>query len=281
MTTATPAARQPLPPLPRLRRLRAYRSMARTALKSLVAYQTSFLFGMLASAFGALSMLYLWHSVLESGPKHGFGWPQMKAYLLVAFVAGSLVSGYTDYRMANRIRQGEVALDLVRPVDYQWARFAEGLGSALYEAGTAVAVAAVAGAAFGGVPAPATDTLGMFALSALLVMPLRFGVVYMSGLLVFWTHNYVGVQAARTALITLFSGALVPLAFLPAWLQTASTYLPFAGMASTPALLYGGSLHGGAAIRAVAVQAVWSIGLWWLARIMWNTACRKLTVHGG
>lgn len=281
MTSATVVDAGPLPPDTRTRRLRAYRTMARMALKSLVAYQTSFLFGMLASAFGALSMLYLWRSVLDAGPRHGFDWPQMKAYLLVAFVAGSLVSSYTDYRMANRIRQGEVALDLVRPVDYQWARFAESVGFALYEAGTAVAVAAVAAVAFGGVPALAADTAGLFVLSMVLVLPLRFGIVYVSGLLVFWTQNYVGVQAARIALITLFSGALVPLAFLPDWLQTVSAYLPFAGMASTPALLYSGSLDGAAATTAVAVQAAWSVGLWWLARVMWETACRKLTVHGG
>jgi ABC-2 type transport system permease protein len=281
MTSGTVAGAGSLPADTRARRLRAYRSSARMALRSLLAYQTSFLFGLLASAFAVLSMLYLWRSVLAAGPRHGFGWPQMKAYLLVAFVAGSLVSSYTDYRMANRIRQGDVALDLVRPVDYQWVRFAESLGFAVYEAGTAIAVAVTAAVLFGGVPPPDPDTLGLFLLSALLVVPLRFGVVYASGLLVFWTQNYVGVQAARIALITLFSGALVPLAFLPGWLQAISVFLPFAGMASTPALLFSGLLHGSAATTAVAVQAAWSVGLWWLARAVWSTAARKLTVHGG
>ena len=64
-------------------------------------------------------------------------------------------------------------------------------------------------------------------------------------------------------------------------MRIASACLPFAGMASTPALLYSGSLQGGAATTAVVVQAVWSIGVWWLARLMWAAACRKLTVHGG
>ncbi|MBX7269049.1 ABC-2 family transporter protein [Micromonospora sp. Llam7] len=279
--TVTAVDAGPLPADSRTRRLRAYRSMARTALRSLLAYQASFLFGMLASAFAALSMLYLWRAVLAAGPRHGFDWPQMKAYLLVAFVAGSLVSSYTDYRMANRIRQGDVAVDLVRPVDYQWSRFAESVGFAVYEAATAIVVMLAAAALLGGVPPPDPDTLGLFVLSALLVFPLRFGIVYLSGLLVFWTQNYVGVQAARIALITLLSGALVPLAFLPEWIQVASMYLPFTGMAATPALLYSGSLHGTAAITPVVVQAVWAVGLWLLARGMWSAACRKLTVHGG
>ncbi|MFI8802616.1 ABC transporter permease [Micromonospora chalcea] len=251
------------------------------ALKSLLAYQTSFLFGMLASAFGVLSMLYLWRSALAAGPRQGFDWPQMKAYLLVAFVVGSLVSSYTDYRMANRIQQGDVAMDLVRPVDYQWSRLAESVGFAVYEAGTAIVVVLAAAAIFGGMPPPDRDTLPLFILSALLVLPLRFGIVYLSGLLVFWTQNYVGVQAARIALITLFSGALVPLAFLPEWMRVIATYLPFVGMASTPALLYTGSLEGSDATTAVLVQAAWAVVLWWLARLMWSAAARKLTVHGG
>ncbi|MDH6470766.1 ABC-2 family transporter protein [Micromonospora sp. NBRC 110037] len=280
MTFVTAGA-VPLPADTRSRRIRAYRSMARMALKSLLAYQTSFLFGMLASAFGVLSMLYLWRSALAAGPRQGFDWPQMKAYLLVAFVVGSLVSSYTDYRMANRIQQGDVAMDLVRPVDYQWSRLAESVGFAVYEAGTAIVVVLAAAAIFGGMSPPDRDTLPLFILSALLVLPLRFGIVYLSGLLVFWTQNYVGVQAARIALITLFSGALVPLAFLPEWMRVIATYLPFVGMASTPALLYTGSLDGSDATTAVLVQAAWAVALWWLARLMWSAAARKLTVHGG
>jgi len=262
--------------------LRAYRAMARAALRSVLAYPTSFVFGLLASAFALLAMLYLWRAVLANGhPAAGFDWPQMKAYLLVSFVAGSLVSASTDFRMAFRILQGDVALDLVRPVDYQRSRFAEVVGVGIYEAGTALLVFGVAAAAFGGVPLPGLHSWLLFVPSALLVLPLRFAFIYSTGMLVFWTQNYAGIQAARVALVTLFSGALVPLAFFPGWLQAVANALPFAGMASTPALVFVGSLTGPRALAAIGVQAVWAVGLWWLARAFWVRASRQLTVHGG
>lgn len=282
MTAVDPAARPVLPPrLPASAVMRANRSMARTAFRSLVTHQTSFLFGLLATAFAALSMLYLWRAVLADGPVHGFDWPHMKAYLLITFVAGSLVSSYVDYRMAGRIREGDVAMDLVRPVGYQRARFAEAVGFGVYELGTGVLVAVVAALVFGGVPGPARGDGLAFVAAALLVLPLRFGIVYLSGLLVFWTQNYVGVQAGRIALVTLCSGALVPIVFLPAWTQDVLTYLPFVGMAATPALVYVGHLAGGEAWRAVGVQAFWVAALWALGRALWGAASRKLTVHGG
>ncbi|WP_231116468.1 ABC transporter permease [Motilibacter rhizosphaerae] len=260
----------------------AYRGLARAALRSLVAYQGAFLFGLLASVFSALAMLYLWRAVLASSPAaHGFDWPHMRAYLLAAFVAGSLASSWVDYRLAFRIQRGDVGLDLVRPVDYQRARFAEAVGFGAYELGTGLVVAGVAALAFGGVPAPPLGSLPLLLLSALLVLPLRFGLVYASAMAVFWTQNYVGVQAGRLALVSLFSGALVPLAFLPDWLRLLAAVLPFAGMASTPALLFSGQLQGAEAGAAVAVQAAWTVGLWYGTRGLWRAASRQLTVHGG
>jgi len=261
---------------------RAYRRLALAALRSLTAYPMSFAFSMLASAFSALAMLYLWRAVLSNGrASSGFDWPHMKAYLLVTFVANSLVSAYTDYQMCLRIRQGDIAMDLIRPLDYQRARFAEACGFGLYEAGAGIGAVAVAMLIFGGLPAPSLRSFGLFLLSAVFVLPLRFGIVYTSGLVTFWTQNYVGVQAARIALVTFLSGSLVPLAFFPGWLRVIAGAAPFAGMASTPALIFGGQLQGAAALRAVGVQAVWTVALWLLARAFWLRASRQLTVNGG
>jgi ABC-2 type transport system permease protein len=280
-TAVRRAGEEALPP-PRPVPARAYLALARAALGSLLAYQATFLFGLLASVFSAVAMLYLWRAVLSGGQApHGFDWPTMKAYLLVAFVAGSLCSSYVDYRLAFRIQRGDVALDLVRPVDYQRARFAEAIGFGGYELGTALVVAVTAGIVFGGVPMPDPSHLLPFVLSALLVLPLRFSFVYISSMAVFWAQNYVGVQAGRVALVTLFSGALVPLQFLPGGLDRVAAALPFQGMAATPALLFTGLLSGREAWTALALQAAWTVALWWGARGLWRAASRQLTVHGG
>ena len=263
------------------RETRANVTIARTAFRSLVAYQMSFIFGLLAAAVSALAMLYLWRSVLAAGARGGFTWPDMKAYLLIAFVAGSLVSAYVDYRIAGRIREGDVALDFVRPIGYHRARFVETLGFGAYELFSGVVVAAVVALVFGGIRGVQSGSLVPFLVSAVLVLPLRFGIVYISGLVVFWTRNYVGVQAARIALVTLFSGALVPLALFPDWLHNLANVLPFAGMASTPALIYVGHLTGSAAWTAILVQAAWVIGLWLAGAALWGVASRKVTIHGG
>ncbi|MEP7055816.1 MAG: ABC-2 family transporter protein [Actinomycetota bacterium] len=260
---------------------RAYRALSSTALKSVLAYRFQFFMALMGNTFLVLTMLYLWRTILASGAQAGFSWPQMKAYLLVSFVANTIVSGLTEWRMAARIRDGMVAIDLTKPIDYQRARFAEAVGFAAFEYFTGTVLVLIALLVFGGVPVPHGLHLLLFAVSIVLVLPLRFSLVYATALLCFWTQNYMGINWARLAITNLMSGALVPLPFFPGWLQLLGKALPFQGMAYTPAMLYLDRFSNRDAVLAVLVQLAWSIALWFGAAAAWRAASRRLTVHGG
>ena len=263
---------------------RAYLMHAKLALQEVIAYRAAFFLGQLGNLFFLLSMFYLWNVLLRN-PRFahslGWDWSQMKAYLLIGFVTGILVSTVTDWTMAARVRTGDVALDLTRPIDYQKARFSETVGVALFELGTAVSVGAVTVVAFGGMQAPTLQAGLLFAISLLLVIPLKFGIVYMSGLVCFWTTNYLGVVWSRQAIVNIMSGALVPIVLFPGWLQTLANVLPFQAIVWTPGRIYLGTLQGSEALQGLAVQAAWGVGLWFLARLMWKVAVRKLVIQGG
>nr|BFE64733.1 ABC-2 family transporter protein [Dactylosporangium thailandense] len=261
--------------------MRAYYALGRAVALSAVTYRTNFLLGLGAVLFQLVALLAVWRVLLAQSPVQGFTWPQMQGYLLVAFASGTLVSMMSDFRMAFRIQMGLVALDLVKPLDYQRARFAEILGGAWIEV---LVVAVVGGATLtltGGVATPSPAMLGLFLCSMLLVIPLKFLIVYVSALACFWTQSYVGVQMARFVIINLLSGALIPLAFLPGWLATFAQWSPFAGLTSTPALIFIGRVDPGRGLVLVAVQLAWVVVLWFGARLIWRAAIRQLTVNGG
>jgi ABC-2 type transport system permease protein len=261
--------------------VKPYAALFRASLSSVLRYRMTFAVGMVGMLFQLVALLAVWHALLADRALGGFGWPQMRAYLLVGFTCGLLVSTFTDITMAYRIIDGQVALDLVKPVDYQWARFAETLGGLGGELVTAVAAWAVVIAISGGMLVPGPGQGVLFVLSMLLVVVLKFLIVYLTGLVCFWTQHYNGVIWTRVAIVSLFSGALVPLSFLPGWLSTVAGWLPFAGMASTPGLLFIGQLHGTQAVRLVTLQAGWVVVLWLGARWAFGRAVRQLTVHGG
>jgi ABC-2 type transport system permease protein len=261
--------------------VRAYLALARAVALSALTYRTNFLLGLGGVFFQLVALLAVWRVLLSESAVQGFTWPQMRAYLLVAFAAGTLVSLLGDFRMAHRIQSGLVALDIVKPIDYQRARFAETLGGVWIEVLLVAVVGGVTLAVTGGVDPPAAPALALFGVSMLLLIPLKFLIVYVSTLACFWTQSYIGVQWARVAVTNLLSGALIPLAFLPSWLATAAQWSPFAGLTSTPALIFIGRVDAWHGLALVAVQLSWVIVLWFGARLIWRAAVRQLTVNGG
>lgn len=261
---------------------RAYRALARTAARSILTHRLNFTLGLFGLLFQLLAMLSVWGVLLRSGNSvGGFTWPEMKAYLLIAFGTGALVSSFMDMRLAWRIRDGMVAVDLTKPVDFQRARFAEAIGGAAVELLSTALVCAAVITLTGGVAVPGPAGAALFVVSVALVLPLKFCLGYLAGMICFWTQNTFGVALARWAITNLFSGALVPLVLLPGWLQALAAVLPFASTTSTPALIYLGRATGGDALRLIAMQAGWTLLLWYGCRLVWRRAVRQLTVHGG
>ena len=261
--------------------MRGYRALVRATARAALAYRLNLLLGLGAVIVQLVALLAVWRVVLAQSSVHGFTWPQMRAYLLVAFAAGTVVSLMGDFRMAFRILDGDVALDLVKPVDYQKARLAEAIGGLWIEVILIGVVVGVTLAVTGGVDTPAGPAFALFAVSMLLLVPLKFLIVYVSTLTCFWTQNFIGVQWARLAVVNLFSGALIPLAFLPGWLATVAQWSPFGGLTSTPALIFLGRIGVGDGLRLVAVQLGWVVVLWFGARLVWRAGLRRLTVNGG
>lgn len=261
--------------------MRRYLALSRAVAKSALTYRLSFFLALGGVAFQLVAMLAVWRVLLAQGAVGGFTWPQMRTYLLVAFASGTLVSLFADFRMAFRILDGTVALDLVKPVRYQEARFAEVLGGVWIEVLIVLVIGGAVTLAGGGMPNPGGTHVALFAASMALLVPLKFLVVYGCGLACFWTQNFIGVQWARLAIVNLLSGALVPLAYLPHWLGTVAAWSPFGGMASTPGVILVGRVDARQALWLVAVQLAWVVVLWFGAKLLWRSAVRQLTVHGG
>lgn len=260
--------------------MKAYVTMARLAMRTCFAYRQAYALGTAASCLALVATVALWSAVLSGGGRlGGFTLYEMKGYMLVTFATGWLGNAVGDWALANRIRDGHVAIDLVRPLATQRLMFAQVAGGLPMEA-IIIGVVAAGFAVLAG-PIPAPHNPGLLLVSLLLVIPIRFGLGFMTALLVFWTQNFHGVAWARDAIGQVFSGALVPLSLMPQWLQATAAVLPFAGLTSTPALIYLGKVDGAAAVGLVGLQVVWSLVLWFSAQLAFRGASRMVTVHGG
>lgn len=263
--------------------LKKYRSIANRSLQNVLAYRTSYVIGFLANAVNLLAIYFLWQGIYSGRAEvGGYSWDQMKTYLLVTFLANSVLSWYSETSISGKILDGSVAVDLLKPIDFQTARFSETLGASLLEGGMSATLLVLFASFLSGITLPHSLLVYfLFALSLLGAILVKFGVVYLAALLCFWSTGSMGIVWARIAVTNLLSGALVPLAFFPDWLERLALWLPFQSIIHTPTMIFLQQTDTLGSLKLIALQAFWGIALWIAGKCMWNWAVRQVTIHGG
>src|SRR5690606_17586921 len=104
---------------------------------------------------------------------------------------------------------------------------------------------------------------------------------YLISLLAFWFMNHFALSWMLGGLITIFSGAFLPIWFFPASWVTVANMLPFQYMGYVPAAIYLGSVPVQELFKVIVVGAGWGVGLLLLVQWLWARAVRRLVVQGG
>jgi ABC-2 type transport system permease protein len=260
-----------------------YVSIGKISMQNTVAYRFNYFISLTASFIFILSMFYLWKAIYAGREElAGFTWEEMKTYLFITFLSNAMLSWYSETRISGKILNGSVAMDLLKPLDFQKARLSETLGSSVIEGWVSAAMISIFIVLYAGVLLPANLGIGvLFIISLVASLLIKFGIVYLSGLLCFWTTSSMGVAWGRAAITNLLSGALIPLTFFPDWLKSVAFLLPFQGIVYIPASIYLGHAQGSEALSLLGLQIFWIVVLWTLGKMMWNWAVRQVTIHGG
>jgi ABC-2 type transport system permease protein len=99
----------------------------------------------------------------------------------------------------------------------------------------------------------------------------------------------IGVAAARTGrgtgmaigLVTVLSGMTVPLALLPAWMQTFLFWQPFAGLVDIPYRIYFANLVGVHALLGLVAQSFWLFASVLIGRMAMQSVMSRVDMQGG
>ncbi|MGH2371135.1 MAG: ABC transporter permease, partial [Chloroflexota bacterium] len=207
-------------------------------------------------------------------------------YIAVAQVVNLARMGLSNrqivYRSMGYVRSGQIAIDLVRPLDVQAMRYAEWAAVFLCDALLVAAPVWIVWYVVGGISAPASPLYGaLFVVSFLLGWLVMSGLHYLVNMATIWSEDFLGIQMARTALQEFFGGSLIPLAIMPPAFLAIAAVLPFQAIVFTPVWIYLGRLQGGALFWALTVQVLWGVGLLLLGRWLCRYAAPHLRVLGG
>jgi len=195
-----------------------------------------------------------------------------------------------DVELERQIRDGGVAYELLRPLDLYgyWAMrtLARRVASASLRCVPIVVFAGFALPAIGATswrlaPPDGAAAAGLFALSMLVAIALGVTLTMLVHVSLLWTISGDGVARLMPALVTVFSGLVVPLPLFPDWSQPLLAVLPFRALADVPYRIYSGNLSAAEAWPAIVLGLAWTVALALLGRGLLARGQRVLVVQGG
>jgi ABC-2 type transport system permease protein len=189
--------------------------------------------------------------------------------------------GWTD--LADRIRTGDVASDLLRPVPPVTAYLAADLGRAGHAMMTRLVPPVVAGAIAFPLAVPQRwQTVPLFLVSVVLAVVGCFACRFLVNATAYWLHDARGPLMFWALGSGVLAGLYFPLRLLPGWAAvTLWIGTPMPGLLQTPLDVLVERDPPGRQLALVLLQAVWAVALLALADLVQRRAERKLVVQGG
>ncbi len=216
-------------------------AVAAVTYKEWAAYRTHSMVSIFVGPVYYLVQIFIWTAIYTNRAElHGLGLNELLRYYGAAALIGYLTMDFADWNLQMLIRTGKYLNFALKPMNHRFFALSQKLGhrtlGLLYEF---LPVALIFVFVFR-VPLEPANWL-FTALSVAFSFLINFYVNYSIGLTGFWFTQTGGLRSVYSLLLSVFSGALIPLAFFPQVVQDILVFLPFQYITYVPAMLWTGS----------------------------------------
>jgi ABC-2 type transport system permease protein len=260
--------------------------MAHIAIRERMQYRFDFIMTLLSTLMFSALFYMMWQSIYSYSTDIVLPWTQLITYIMMGqainFSRWSPAERAPVYSTASRIRNGDIALDLIRPMGFQSHRFIEAVGYFTVELLWVNIPVIVIYIIFLGISPPQSifSAIG-FLLSVIIAFFVSFSLNSIVMMTAFWTTNTRGIQIAKKAIVDILAGTIIPFEFFPSWFRLIVDHLPFKGMAYIPLSIYTGKIAEYAIAYSLLEQMAWAAVMFGISRILWFKASSRISIYGG
>jgi len=265
-----------------LRRVsRMFPQMFATGLASVFAYRAEFLVWVLTTNMPLVN-LALWSAISSEAPVRGWDQRDFVAYFLITLAVRLLTGCWVLWELNMEIRQGTLAMRLLRPVHPLLAFAAENLAAMPLRAVICVPIALLT-LYFAGPDALSHDPLAWLAapLMVFLAWVMTFLVMAAMGALALLLESTSGLFEVWLGFFTVFSGYLVPRDLLPWWARAIGEFLPFELLLALPVETMLGRVDRLEMLTGLAQQLARCAVFFLLLRLVWTAGMKRFQAFGG
>lgn len=271
--------------------MKTYRVLFRTRFRVLLQYRGAAVAGSVTQLFWGFIMLCVYRAFYASSDAVApMPLPALVSYVWLGQMLFALLPWAHDREIEALVRRGDVAFELVRPVDLYGLWYARTCATRLSNASLrALPIVVVAGLLLPALgledwrlqpPASPASALA-FAVSLAFSVLMGGALTTLVHVSLLFTISGEGISRLMPSLVTIFSGMVVPLPLLPDWAQPLLSALPFRALVDVPFRLWTGHLPPASAFGLVLHSALWSVLLVAAGRMLLRRATHRMVVQGG
>ncbi|RIW32338.1 daunorubicin ABC transporter permease [Bacillus salacetis] len=260
-----------------------YIEMIRIRFLMMLAYRTNYYSGILIYSINIGAYYFLWQAIYGGKEDiEGLSVIQMTTYIAVAWMARAFYFNNIDREIAAEIKEGKVAVELIRPYSYLGMKTMQGLGEGIFR----LLFFSVPGMFIVALVFPIEvsadlSTWLFFSMSIIFSFMINTQINLLTGITTFFLFNNDGLIRAKRVVIDLFSGLLLPISFFPVWAQGVMKFLPFQSISYVPSMIFTEGYTGSEVYEALGLQIVWVLILFIPISALWQLAKKQMIIQGG
>jgi ABC-2 type transport system permease protein len=266
--------------------VRLYAVVAGGSFRRYATYRVATVAGLFTNTVFGFIVAYTYVALWQLRPHlGGYDLPQAVTYVWISqglLAATAVLGGGFEDELTERIRTGDIAVDLYRPADLQLWWLAQDLGRSMYQLLARGIVPMLVGSLVFDLALPANPLTWLaFLVAVFLGLAVSFAIRFIVALLAFWLLDGTGTTQMAVLVATFFSGMLLPLNAFPGLVGVVARALPWSALLQVPADVLLGADSGWDLVGAYGFQAGWAVVLLVIGRLLQSVATTRVVVQGG
>lgn len=263
--------------------MKKYFQIIRATWAEYMIYRLNFVLWRVRQVMQILVVYFLWWAIFSQRSEiFGYSQAMILTYILLSSLVRTIVLGTTTMEIGSLINHGDLSNYLIRPLNffrYYLARDAADKLLNLLFASVEITILFLL------LRPPIylqTDwTKLLLSLGAVLLGAiLYFYFSLLLSFLGFWTPDVWAPRFLSFVMMEFFSGSLFPLDILPRPILGVVQNLPFAYFIYFPLKIYLGQLSVQGIISGLTMGAIWTLVVWFLAKLVWQKGLRIYAAEG-
>lgn len=263
--------------------MKAYIFVAKMRIQTMMAYRIHAWTFMVMQCLLMAAVGFFWRAVYgDTEAAHGVTGDMMITYTVMSMLMSSLYYMGVEDRIADAVKSGSIATDMIKPINLFTLYFAEDIGNIIFNLFFSTIPMFIVAVIVFGLPVPASaEHFWLFLASFVLGYGINWTFSATFSLISFTAIDLGPVFSIKYHFVNMLSGAIIPLWFFPEWLSNVLYFLPFVYMFQEPLSMYIGKYTPDECLVKLGIQAAWFVGLLVIFAFAQSRATRRVLVQGG